>query len=141
MPDPILYLKASIAVVFASTLVVLALRLIIGKSARSFAGGVGVLGIGAGLLVGYTVLQFAWTWPPANGLNRLLLIVLPAAAMLEFLAAVFAAPDRVFAPNVSPQIATHGAPKGASGTDFSSPAARGRLKTDPVSRRWTHSAA
>lgn len=111
MPDPILYLKASIAVVFASTLVVLALRLIIGKSARSFAGGIGVLGIGAGLLVGYTLLQFAWTWPPANGLNRLLLIVLPAAAMLEFLAAVFAAPDRVFAMNVSPQIATHEAPK------------------------------
>ena len=94
MPDPILYLYASMAVVVASTLVVLAFRLIIGKSARSISAGIGVLSMGGGLVVGYTVLQFTWTWPPANGLNRLILIVLPAAAIVELVAAVLADRER-----------------------------------------------
>lgn len=111
MPDPILYLKASIAVVVASTLVVLALRLISGKSARSYSTGIGVLGLGVGLVVGYTVLQFTWAWPPANGLNRLLLIVLPAAGIVELLAAIFADRERPSAAHASPKTVS---PKTAS---------------------------
>ena len=88
MPDPISYLTASVAAAFASAMIVLALRLVPRKSMHSFAAVIGVLAVGVGALTGYSVLQFLWTWPPANALNRFLMIVLPATVVVELLAAV-----------------------------------------------------
>ena len=40
-------------------------------------------------MAGYDVLLFSWTWSPANGLNRFLMIVLPVTLIVELLTAVF----------------------------------------------------
>ncbi|MBC7966363.1 MAG: hypothetical protein H7Z17_10630, partial [Fuerstia sp.] len=89
MPDPISYLKASIAAVVASAMIVLAFRLVMRKSVHSFAAVICLLAVGGGVVTGYGVLQFSWTWPPANALNRFLLIVLPATVVMELLGAIF----------------------------------------------------
>lgn len=88
MPDPISYLKASIAAVFASAMIVLAFRLAMRKFRHSVAAVICVLAVGVGVVTGYGVLQFSWTWPPANALNRFLMIVLPATVLVELLAAI-----------------------------------------------------
>lgn len=88
MPDPISYLKASIAAVFAGAMIVLAFRLVMRKTIDSIAAVICVLAVGVGVVTGYGVLQFPWTWPPANALNRFLMIVLPATVIVELLAAV-----------------------------------------------------
>jgi hypothetical protein len=87
MPDPTAYLKAFIAAAGASAVIVLAFRLIMRKSFGSMAAAVSMLSVGGGLVAGYRVLEFAWSWPPTNALNRFLLIVLPATTILELLAA------------------------------------------------------
>jgi len=89
MPDPISYLKASLAAVFASAMIVLAFRLVMRKSVHPIAAVIGVLAVGAGAVTGYGVLHFSWTWPPATALNRFLMIVLPTTVVVELLAAVF----------------------------------------------------
>ena len=89
MPDPISYLKASVAAVFASAMIVLVLGLVMRKSVYSIADVIGVLAVSAGAVTGYGVLHFSWTWPPATALNRFLMIVLPATVVVELLAAVF----------------------------------------------------
>ena len=89
MPDPILYLQASIAAVVASAVVLLAPRLVVRNSAGSLAAAAGVLAFSVGLIVGYDRLFFSWTWSPANALNRFLMIVLPATLIVELLTAVF----------------------------------------------------
>ena len=89
MPDPISYLKASIAAVVASAMIVLAFRLVMRKSVHSIAAVICVLAVAGGVVAGYRVLQFSWTWPAANALNRFLMIVLPATVIVELLAAVF----------------------------------------------------
>lgn len=88
MPDPITYLKASIAAVFASAMIVLAFRLARRKSRHSVAAVISVLAVGVGIVTGYGVLQFLWTCPPVNALNRFLMIVLPATLAVELLAAI-----------------------------------------------------
>jgi len=47
-----------------------------------------VLGLGVGLCLGLGWLGVRWTGPPANGLNRLLWLVLPATLVLEALLVV-----------------------------------------------------
>ena len=105
MPDPISYLKASVAAVFASAMIVLVLRLVLRNSVHSIAAVIGVLAVGAGAVTGYGVLQFSWTWPPANALNRFLMIVLPSTFVVELLAAVFG--------RASTRILTNSATKGS----------------------------
>lgn len=95
MPDPISYLKASIAAVVASAMIVLVFRLIMRKSMHSVAAVSCVLAVGVGIVTGCRVLQFSWTWPPANALNRFLLIVLPATVILELLAAILGGGEAV----------------------------------------------
>lgn len=89
MPDPILYLKAFIAVVIAGATVLLVLRLVVRDSTDGVAAAAGVVAISVGLMAGYDVLLFSWTWSPANGLNRFLMIVLPVTLIVELLTAVF----------------------------------------------------
>lgn len=55
-----------------------------------------IMGIGSGLSVGYQVLGFRLAWPPVNGLDRFLTIVIPAVAVIE-LAAGFDSVPRWFA--------------------------------------------
>jgi hypothetical protein len=88
MPDPILYLKAFIAVVIASATVLPLFWMVTRKSEWSLAVSC-VLAVSVGLVIGYAVLQFSWTWPPANALNRFLLIILPATLFVELLTAAF----------------------------------------------------
>jgi hypothetical protein len=95
MPDPISYLKASIAALIASAMIVLAFRLILRTSVHSIAAVICVLAVGVGVATGYDVLQFSWTWPPASALNRFLMIVLPAAVIVELLAAVIGRDETV----------------------------------------------
>ncbi len=95
MPDPISYLKASVAALFASALIVLAFRLVLRKSVPSIAAVSCVLAVGVGVLTGYGVLQVSWKWPPANALNRFLMIVLPAALVVELLAAILGGGEAV----------------------------------------------
>ena len=88
MPDPILYLKAFVAVVFASAIVLLACWLVTRRYVWSLAASC-VLAASVGLVIGYDVLLFLWTWPPANAINRFLMIVLPGTVIVELLTAVF----------------------------------------------------
>ena len=88
MPDPILYLKASISAFVASAMIVLAFRLVVRSSVHSIAAVTCVLAVSVGLATGYSVLQFSWTWPPANSLNRFLTIVLPATLVLELMTGI-----------------------------------------------------
>lgn len=55
-----------------------------------------ITGIGIGLSAGYQVLGFRLEWPPTNGLDRFLTIVIPAAVAIE-LAAGFDSVPRWFA--------------------------------------------
>lgn len=55
-----------------------------------------IMGIGIGLSTGYQVLGFRLAWPPTNGLDRFLTIVIPAAVAIE-LAAGFDSVPRWFA--------------------------------------------
>src|SRR6218665_1122274 len=84
MPDPLLYLQGIAAAVCASA----AVMGFIGRRAslssrRSFRAG--PLSLAGGLLGGYLALRLIPRWPPVNGLDRFLAIVLPAALLIEWL--------------------------------------------------------
>ena len=51
-----------------------------------------VLAVGAGLALGGSVLRLPISWPPASGLGRLLVLVLPVALGIELLSAYAAVP-------------------------------------------------
>jgi len=86
MPDPLLYLKATATAAIVSVVFILTMA----KSRRSpgdtWLNSACVLGIGFSLYTGYHVLSWRLVWPPSNGLDRLLTIVLPAALGLELVA-------------------------------------------------------
>lgn len=95
MPDPLLYLAAMAAAAGAGLAVLLALQWWAGAARIQDKSGPNranrwqaVVGIAAGLAAGYCVLRLRVSWPPVNGLDRLLTIVLPAAVIIEFLAAL-----------------------------------------------------
>lgn len=86
MPDPVLYTQA-----MAVAAVVSALCLLPTAGARSATAAARmnlacVLALGMGLLAGYRVLHLRCHWPPVNGLDRLLTVVLPATFSIEILA-------------------------------------------------------
>ncbi|MFO0918476.1 MAG: hypothetical protein U0872_09200 [Planctomycetaceae bacterium] len=84
MPDPLLYLKAMGIAFFASALVLIAG----GWRRPAVRNAAGVVGVGAGLAIGYYVLKLWHPWPPTNALARLIWLVLPAAWGIELLAAI-----------------------------------------------------
>lgn len=92
MPDPLLYLAAVATAAGAGAAVVLALNWWAGTQAKIGPNRANrwqsVLGIAAGLAAGYGVLQLRVSWPPVNGLDRLLTIILPAVVIIELLAAL-----------------------------------------------------
>ncbi len=86
MPDPLLYLKAMGTAAIVSATIVLAMagmRRPAGTMRRNTAC---MLGIGLGLVVGYYELSLRLAWPPVNGLDRFLTIVVPSALGIELLA-------------------------------------------------------
>ncbi len=100
MPDPLLYLKALVTAAIVSALIVLAMVATLAKSVgiRGKPHALGergyttwlnlscVLGIGLGLTVGYVVESLRLSWPPANGLDRFLLIAIPLTLGIELIA-------------------------------------------------------
>ena len=87
MPEPWLYLKSIVASAIGSALFVLALGGLRWSSTETRLKIACVLGIGFGLVVGYYVLGLQFAWPPFNGLDRFLTIILPAVLMIELIAA------------------------------------------------------
>lgn len=85
MPDPVLYLKAMGAAAVVSAVCVLALGWGRRSVNASRVNSACVLGIGVGMVLGYQVLRLRVVWPPVNGLDRLLTIVLPAVLGIELL--------------------------------------------------------
>ena len=86
MPDPKLYLLAMAASAIASLLFVLAATAVARPASSTRLNIASILGIGLGLAVGYNVLALRLAWPPAKGLDRLLLIIVPATIGIELIA-------------------------------------------------------
>lgn len=91
MPDPFELVKAAIASTVASVLIIIGCRVVMGKRAKLLSDVCCVMALGGGLWAGYYALEFAWTWLPANALNRFLTIILPVSLIVELLAAIAAA--------------------------------------------------
>lgn len=88
MPDPKAYLTALAAAALFSAGFVLAVRLLLRKSDCPSSSVIFLAAVGVGSVMGFNLLQFSSTWPPANALNRFLTIVLPATVIVELLAGV-----------------------------------------------------
>ena len=96
MPDPWLYLLAIGSAALASMICMLAMDWLwksASKETRSPLAS--VVGIAAGLVAGYAMLRMRITFPPVNGLDRLLVVVLPLAIGIELLAVWERAPRRL----------------------------------------------
>ena len=95
MPDPLLYLQSIGAATIVSTLCVWAMvgwrpsSSVVGLNSAS------VVGMGLGLALGGHVLGLRLAWPPVNGLDRLLMIVMPMALGMELIACFECVPQRV----------------------------------------------
>lgn len=86
MPDPLLYMKlmAGVAIVSGSVVLVIAgVRRRAGSTRLNLAC---VLAIGLGLAAGCLLLPLRLAWPPMNGLDRLAMVVVPAALCIELIA-------------------------------------------------------
>jgi hypothetical protein len=86
MPDPLLYLQATAAAAIVSAVFVLALAGWRRPVGFFWLNTVCLLGISLGLALGCHLLRLHPAWPPRNGLDRLLTVVLPAVVGLELLA-------------------------------------------------------
>ncbi|MBC8116905.1 MAG: hypothetical protein H7062_21120 [Candidatus Saccharimonas sp.] len=86
MPEPLLYLKAMGAAAIVSAMFVLAMVGMRRPASTAWLNSACVLGIGLGLAVGCYVLSLRLGWPPANGLDRFLTIVVPAVLGIELIA-------------------------------------------------------
>jgi hypothetical protein len=88
MPDPLLYAAAQATAALAAAIVVLACGWFSKRCPRALLPAAAVVGFAGGLGAGFAVLRFSVAWPPLNGLDRFLTIVLPAAILLEFAASM-----------------------------------------------------
>ena len=95
MPDPLLYYKAIVTAAIVSAMSVLAMAGLRRSSGTTRLNSTCVLGIGFGLSAGYHVLSLRLAWPPVNGLDRLLEIVIPVALAIELVAGLRCVPNRV----------------------------------------------
>src|SRR6478609_8598820 len=92
MPDPLLYVAAQGAAAVASAVFVLAIGWLWKTASIVRIQAASMVGIAGGLGAGYYVLRLTVAWPPLNGLDRFLTIVLPAALGIEFAATFLRAP-------------------------------------------------
>ncbi|HVA51151.1 MAG TPA: hypothetical protein VNH11_32720 [Pirellulales bacterium] len=85
MPDPVECLLATLAAAGASAVLVVALGWLRWAN-PAWMNAACVVAVGLGTAIGWAVLDLRPQWPPANALDRLLTIVLPAATVVELLA-------------------------------------------------------
>jgi hypothetical protein len=95
MPEPWLHLQAMGAAALASAMFVLALGGWRWPASATRLNSAIVFGIGIGLVVGYRVLSLQLTWPPAQGLDRFLTIVVPAIFGIELVAGLEGVPPGI----------------------------------------------
>ena len=95
MPDAVLFLKAMGTAAGVSALFVLALGWMRRPASATRLNLTIVSAVALGLLFGHLVLQVRPKWPPANGLDRLLTIILPAVVGIELLAGFASVPRRL----------------------------------------------
>lgn len=95
MPDPVLYAEAVIAAAGASALFVLAFGWVRRPPTAIWVNLACVAGVGLGLVLGCLVLRIRPAWPPANGLDRFLSMILPAAAVIELIGGMPDVPRRL----------------------------------------------
>jgi hypothetical protein len=88
MPDPFQYMIALLAAFTASFLAIFISQLAMRATIPSLARFAFMVGLVLGLWPGYRILGFASRWPPVNALDRFLMIVLPAAMIVEFIGTV-----------------------------------------------------
>lgn len=86
MPDGASFLKAIAAAAGVSASFVLALGWLRRPLSATNLNLACIAGVASGLLTGYFVLQVHPKWPPANGLDRYLAIIIPAVVGIELLA-------------------------------------------------------
>lgn len=86
MPEPLLYLKAMSAAAIVSAMLVLAVAGVRWPAGATRLNSACALAMTLGLAIGYYVLSLRLAWPPANGLDRLLTIVVPATLAIELIA-------------------------------------------------------
>jgi len=85
MPDPVLFAKAMIAAGAASALLVAAGLLWSRPAGTVRSGVVWLLGLAVAIFVGTRLLNLSPHWPPRDGLDRLLFVILPAAFVVELI--------------------------------------------------------
>ncbi len=114
MPDPLLYLKAMGVAAIASAVGGLAIVVAGRKGHAAWLRAACVFSVAAGLVVGYRLLALQLSWPPRNGLERFLLLIVPAILGVELVAASPALPRwnawalRVILALVLPRVLLHG---------------------------------
>jgi len=92
MPDPLLYVAAQGSAAVASAVLVLLIGWLWKRVSTVRFQAAAVVGIAAGLGAGYYVLRLHIAWPPLNGLDRFLTIVLPASLCIELAATISRVP-------------------------------------------------
>lgn len=95
MPELLPYLKAMEAAAIVSAMCVLAMVGVRRRASTAWLNSACVLGMGLGLAVGCYALPLRLTWPPVNGLDRFLTLVVPAALGIEWIAGFQRVPRRV----------------------------------------------
>jgi hypothetical protein len=126
MPEPLLYLQAMGAAAVVSALLVLTLCGLQRPVTAARPNVAYVLAMGLGLAAGNFVLSLRWPWPPMNGLDRFLTIVVPAVLGIEFVAEFQAVPRwgawflRMSLAATAPRILLHGSTY-LTGTDHDWP--------------------
>ena len=83
MPESLLYVEAIGAAAIVSAMFVFATGGLRGPANTLRLNSACVVGIGIGLAIGCHVLSLRFVWPPMNGLDRFLTIVVPAALSIE----------------------------------------------------------
>ena len=86
MPDPLLFMKAVAVSGAVSAVVVAVLTLLRRPAGSNRINADCILGFALGAAVGCRVLELSPHWPPVDGLDRLLLILLPLSVVIELIA-------------------------------------------------------
>ena len=114
MPEPLLYLKAMGAAAITSAMCVLVMAGLRRQLSTTALTAACVLAMGFGLAFGCDALALRWVWPPAKGLDRFLMIVVPTVLGIELMAGFPSVPRwlawslRVILAAATPRILLHG---------------------------------
>ena len=114
MPEPLLYLKAMGVAAIISAMCVLVMVGPRRPASTTALNAACVLAMGLGLAFGYDALALRWVWPPAKGLDRFLMIVIPTVLGIELIAGFLSVPRwvawslRTILAAATPRILLHG---------------------------------